>query len=85
MKKRISKLFAVILALSAIAVAVPKIRTVKIEAESYGKIVNRKEVAIGVDGLSVKTTSAWKQGSDTKFSVNVGKIAVEDNGYLAIN
>ena len=85
MKKRISKLFAVILALSAIAVAVPKIGTVNTKAESYGKIVNRKEVAIEVDGLSVKTTSAWKQGSDTKFSVNVGKIAVEDDGYLAIN
>ena len=83
MKKSIFKPFVTaILAVVTIFATTVGVKTAR--AETFGSIVGRKETVTETDGLVVKTTSGWKQGSVTDFSVKVGEIIVPDGGFLAI-
>ena len=88
MKKSILKPFAIAI-FAVIAAVAPTFGKASfgvstVRAETFGSIVNRKETVTETNGLTVKTSSGWKQGSATNFSVKTGEIIVPDGGFLAI-
>lgn len=83
MKKSVFKPFAIAV-LAVLATIMTTFGTATARAVTFGSVVNRKETVTETDGLVVKTSSGWKQGSVTDFSVKTDEIIVSDGGFLGI-